>query len=244
MRHVLWTRPWAAWRPGRWVSGLLFMSLLLEGGPGHPAWADRAVAAPIPGTLTFQDGKLTARLIAAPLRQVMAEVSQLSGAEIRWLSPAGEAPVSVAFTALPFPEALRRILREQNFLLVSSARGQEGRPVRIWITSRSPEGGLPTRQSPSQPAATLAPRSTADPAPQSAETPTTELEALDAAPLETVIQTVLRAEDLSVRLEAIARLRQEAQENPQAREVLTHIARNDPNPQVRDAAAEGLRELE
>jgi hypothetical protein len=66
----------------------------------------------------------------------MEEMSRVSGARVRWLSDqAEEKRVSVEFTALPLPEALRRILREMNFLLFYTSTGNSVKLTEVWILS-------------------------------------------------------------------------------------------------------------
>jgi hypothetical protein len=208
---------------GRWLLGIL-MGLT----PGTvlvgTASALGPVAATFPGQLTFQGGKLTARVMGASLRQVMEEVSRLSGAQVRWLNQNGEELVSVEFTDLSFSEALRRILREKNFLLFYTATGRETRLAQIWISSggKAEEQLVLKRQ----------------PTPQEETTAVVQEPSEDVAPpLEILIQTAVSDEDHSLRLSAIESLGEHAQENLRVREILSHLAHNDSNPQVRDIAS-------
>jgi hypothetical protein len=85
--------------------------------------------------LHLHDGALTARVTATPLREVMAEVSRLSGAQVVWLTDSGERHASADFTALPFDEGLRRLLDRYNFLLVYVVRDEHSTLSQIWISS-------------------------------------------------------------------------------------------------------------
>src|SRR5262245_51753898 len=92
---------------GHWLCGV-FVGLTVTSAPVGAA--PDSVTGNFPAKIVLQDGKLTTRVMGMPLRQVMEEVSRVSGAQIRWLSVVGEETVSVEFSALPFSEALRRIL--------------------------------------------------------------------------------------------------------------------------------------
>ncbi|MGE0683967.1 MAG: hypothetical protein AB7P69_24065, partial [Candidatus Binatia bacterium] len=88
-----------------------------------------------PGILALHEGKLTAKLSATPLRQVMEEIGDLSGAEIIWLQQDGAETVSADFSNVPFTRALRLILGEKNFLLFYSSAEDEAHLSQIWISS-------------------------------------------------------------------------------------------------------------
>jgi hypothetical protein len=243
MRRSMLIARRSSWTPGRWLCSLL-VSLIVGNASVRTAYPLDPAAVNFPGKIMLQDGKLTARFAATPLWQVMAEVSKLSGAEVFWLSQGGEEPVSADFTALPFSEALQRILGKNNFLLFYTSIGEEGRLTQIWISSRGIGKGHPMRELPPGLAMTAPPLPAVDPASQGGEAVAAGQEPIDAMPLETVIQTAMNDDDLSVRLEAIARLKQDAQEDPRVKVTLSHIARNDSDPQVRDAASNALAEME
>ncbi len=225
--------------PSRWLQGIL-VSLVLSTGLVDAAYALGPAAAALPGQLSLQDGKLTARLIATPLRQVMEEVSRLSGARVRWLSSqAAEKPVSVGFTALPLPEALRRILGETNFLLFYAPGGEGTTLTQIWISSKGTGGGQPGFPP------RLATQAPLSPASDSQSENAVEGQAgLTAMPVDVLIQTAVGAEDTSLRVEAIAQLGEYAPADPKVKEILSHLASNDSNPQVRASAAEVLAGME
>ncbi len=172
----------------------------------------------------------------------MAEISRLSGARIRWLNgQAEEKPVSVEFTALPTPEALRRILGERSFLLFFTPTKEGAKLTDIWITSRTasgPPGSL--HLSAAQP---KAPRSTEFSTIQSEDAADRQAE-LAAVPVETLMQTAVSSAELSLRVEAIAQLGGRAQQDPKVEGLLSHLAAHDGNPQVRASAAEVLAGIE
>jgi hypothetical protein len=214
--------------PACWLHGVL-VSLVLSTGPAGTAYAFGSAAMTLPGQIALQDGKLTAHLTAAPLHQVMEEVSRLSGAQVRWLSSQEEKLVSVEFHALPFPEALRRILGETNFLLFYVSEGMNTKLTQIWISSK--EIGREPSEFIHLPA--------------SQRENTTERQAApDAMSVDTLIQTAVSALDPFVRVEAIARLGEHAPADPKVEGILSHLASNDSSPQVRAAASEVLAGIE
>jgi hypothetical protein len=156
----------------------------------------------------------------------MEEVSRLSGARVRWLSnQVEEKPVSAEFTALPLPEALRRIFGETNFLLFYASETENTALTQIWISAKGNGREQP------------------GPAPQSA-TMEERQEESDATPVDTLIQTAVSTEDPSLRVEAIAQLGERTQEYPKVEGLLSYLASNDNNPQVRAAASEVLTGIE
>ena len=217
--------------PGRWLHGAL-IGLALWSAPTHTSYARGATPGDFPGKITLQDGSLTARIATVPLRQVMEEISRLSGAQVRWLSQQGEGePVSVEFTALPFSEAMRQILREQNFMLFYTVSRGEPRLIQIWISAKGKAEEQSVVMSQPVESGETALR---------AEEPVKEI----AQPLEVVIQTALSDEDLASRLSAIEYLGEHAQEDLRVREVLSRLARSDSNPQVQDIASAVLGTVE
>jgi hypothetical protein len=88
-----------------------------------------ALGGEAPGTpsIAYDDGRLTVRLAGVPLDDVLDAVASETGIEIQ-----GEIrdhrSVSKRFDAVPLPEALDRLLGNQNFLLTYEA---DGRPARL-----------------------------------------------------------------------------------------------------------------
>lgn len=115
------------------VSSLVLM--LVSGILLDQAVARGAISEAFPGTLVLHEGKLTAKLRAVPLKQVMQEIGDLSGAEIVWLQQNGTGTVSVDFSNVPLARALRLILSEKNFLLFYSSVDGEAHLSQIWISS-------------------------------------------------------------------------------------------------------------
>jgi hypothetical protein len=189
--------------------GLSSIALLLASGILlDQAVARGATSEAFPGTLAFHEGKLTAKLNAVPLKQVMQEIGDLSGAEIVWLQQDGAGTVSVDFSNVPFTRALRLILGEKNFLLFYSLADDEAHLSQIWISSG---GGGGNQATPSTP--------------------------VNVTLLRQWYQTALRGARLVPRLQAVARLKQQASTHELARRFLTHLARRADNLQVQRAAA-------
>jgi hypothetical protein len=75
-------------------------------------------------TVILQEGRLSVSAVNAPLDQILAEISRLSGIRISvdgQVAP-GET-ITVAFDALPLDEGLGRLLRGKNYVLVYSPSG-------------------------------------------------------------------------------------------------------------------------
>jgi len=128
----LTNRPPGRIRPRLWA---ILLSVVLI---GTTTWNALALDSPTPKShkeLTFHDWKLTARITAVPLRQVLDEVGRLSGVHIRWTNAGGADPISMEFIALPLADALARLLAGQNFMLFYAAASEE-RLTQVWISSR------------------------------------------------------------------------------------------------------------
>jgi hypothetical protein len=191
------------------------------------------VAVNLSGKITFQSEKLTARVTATSLRQVLEEISRVSGVQVRWLNLGGKEPVTVDFVALPFSEAIPRLLDERNFVLFYSSTGTGARLTQIWISSSNTGGEQleGTQQTLSQEQAPLTP--TGD---DTAEE--------DVIPPDMLLQTALYDQSPSARLEAIAQLEGCSHQDPRITAALSHLADTDSDPQVQEVAAEALRRLE
>lgn len=86
--------------------------------------AGRAVAGdPPPRVIQYREDKVTIRVEAVPVGEVLDELKRQSGAEIRGQAPK-ERPVTTEFTAVPVKDALERLLGAQNFTLTYDAKGQ------------------------------------------------------------------------------------------------------------------------
>jgi hypothetical protein len=173
-----------------------------------------------------------------PLRQVMAEISRLNNARIVWLSGEGqEEQVSVQFTDLPLVEGLQRILQQKNFILFYEQRSTGAQVTQIWISS---DRNAAQPQVPQEAPVKVSPL-------KRAETGTEQngpATASDGTVMQSVMQMGLSDPDPSTRANAAVYLGAHIGEDPQARETLEQIGRNDTNVRVRKAATEALQQIE
>ena len=231
MKQLARIARWFSWTPSRWLHGIL-VGLVLGSVLGGAAYALGPTATSFPGKMTLQDGELAARIVAVPLRQVIEEVARLSGAQVQWLGQGGEETVSVEFPALPFSEAMRRLLGEKNFLLFYASAAEGTKLTQIWISSEGKGGWQALRTLRPVPGGNTTPLSSSDSPVHIEES------------LETLIQTALYDQDPLVRLDAITQAGGYAQKDPGVKAILSHIAHTDRNPQVQEAASEVLAGME
>lgn len=100
-----------------WV-GLLALAAVLA--PGVVCAAEE----PRPErVIRYEQDALTLRVAKVPLPDILSELSQQSGAEIRGQLREGR-EVSAEFEAVPLPEALHRLLGTQNFALIYGPGGK------------------------------------------------------------------------------------------------------------------------
>lgn len=223
-----------------WVCCVL-LSLTFNKSCNDHVLAANAKAAAFPGTLTLQEGKLTAHVAALPLRQVITEVARLSGAQVLWLGQQDERPISVAFSSLSIAEALERLLPQKNFLLLYASKDNDARLRQIWISSLG-TGGTQlqiTRRPPvvEQAKTTDLPQMINDDPPAEADPELT-------AVLDANLETALQGTDANNRIEAIEALSGMAGYDPKIRPLLVQLANTEQDAQVRGAAEEALAGLE
>lgn len=230
MKRLPPVRKWLSWIPNLCLAGIL-LSLVLDGPAAGAASAAEPVAVNFPGKITLLDGKLTAQVISASLRQVMEEVSKLSGAQVYWLSHDDDTMVSMEFADLPFSEALRRILGEKNFAFSFTSTKTGERLLQIWVFSkRQAEGqAAQTPLSLPQGGTPLTPSESTPPVEQNNDT---------------LIQIALLDQDPLARLDAITQLGGYAQEDQRVKAILSQVADSDSNQQVQEAAKELLQNME
>ena len=230
MKRLPPVRKWLSWIPNLCLAGIL-MSLVLGGPAAGVASAAEPVAVNSPGKIILLDGKLTAQIVSASLRQVMEEVSKLSGAQVHWLSHEDDTMVSVKFADLPFSEALRRILGEKNFAFSFASTKESARLLQIWVFSK--------RQAEGQAVPTPLPFSEGGtPPPPSDSAPPVEQDS------DTLIQIALLDQDPLARLDAITQLGGYAQEDQRVKAILSQVADSDSNQQVQEAAKELLQNMQ
>jgi hypothetical protein len=210
-----------------WLIGVLLSGIL--GGILWTVWHDRRVASlSFARRLSLQNGRITARLEAVPLRELMAEIERLSGVRIRWVGPVEETLIFVDFTDIPLPVALRRILSEKNLLLSYAVRGKDIKLVSVWVSSRArtvqsvfPRPPVPTPRKP--------------PTPMTNFTPFTP---------RTLMLTALYGQDPVARVRAVRRLRRHAATDTRVKALLSRLARSPATPRrVRSTAANMLERI-
>jgi hypothetical protein len=77
--------------------------------------------------IRYEQNRLTVRIERVPLDQVLAAVTRETGLEING-EPLDQRDVSKRFDSVPLPEALRRLVGRQNFVL---RYGPDGQPDRL-----------------------------------------------------------------------------------------------------------------
>lgn len=199
-----------------WGVSFFVLFMVSSGSLGY-AEARGVIHDNFPGTLSLHNGKITAKINAVSLRQVMEEIGELSGAEVVWLQKDITGTVSADFSNVPFTRALRLLLGEKNFLLFYSSAGKETQLSQIWISSG---GSAPTTTStsPSSPVS-----------------------------MTLIRQWYLRAmrgANIPLRLQAVGQLKQHASNNARAKRMLSLVARLADNPQVKRAAAAAVATIQ
>ncbi|MCC6765603.1 MAG: hypothetical protein IT293_13160 [Deltaproteobacteria bacterium] len=90
---------------------------------GSLAAAARAAATPTPApaAVRWADGRLSVRVVDAPLDRVLAEIAAVTRATVRGEVEAR--PVTIDFTALPIADGLARLLGAESFMLTYAGDG-------------------------------------------------------------------------------------------------------------------------
>jgi hypothetical protein len=177
------------------------------------------VATAQPAGMTFRDGRLSASIVAAPIRQVIGEIGGVTGVQVEGVATLDDELVSTSFVDLPLANALERVLGARSFALVVGAEGGGSHPSRIVILPGS--RGSTARG--------------AEPRPRVVARPEMAV-ALDEA-------TGMQPER-AVRLEALGQLEAIAGEDPDARVVLGQLSADDTDEVVRDGARQALARSE
>ena len=153
----------------------------------------------------YANDQLTVRLARAPVGEVLDEIGRASGAEIRGQPDPRE--VSAEFENVPLPDALHRLLGNQNFTL---KYGEKGRLVAIDLLGgpmTAPPTVTPVGARPS-PTTTQAPQLTLqEAARRHPPVPVTGALAsalgTNAATVDQLVNTALHHDDVGVRQEAL-----------------------------------------
>jgi hypothetical protein len=165
-------------------------------------------------SLTFDDGRLTADIVDAPLPQVLREIGRLSGATVTGLGNESGARISIHFTDLPVREALERVLGSRSFVVVTTGSREPVRLTRIIILPGDRELRAATA-----PAGEIAGNEAAG----------------DASP-DAVISAAFDSPEPGTRLEAIRSLAESVADDPRAEAILADLSRHETDPRVRQAA--------
>ncbi|TMB46071.1 MAG: hypothetical protein E6J55_03210 [Deltaproteobacteria bacterium] len=154
----------------------------------------------------YTNDQLTVRLARAPVGEVLDEIGRASGAEIRGQPNPRE--VSAAFEDVPLPDALHRLLGNQNFTL---KYGEKGRLVAIDLLGGPATAPASITPAGARPSSTTMPT----PPPQNLQealrrhppVPVTGALATalgtNAASVDQLLNTVLHHDDAGVRQEAL-----------------------------------------
>ncbi|MGR9107673.1 MAG: hypothetical protein ACU843_12150 [Gammaproteobacteria bacterium] len=175
---------------------------------------------------------MTARIRSAPLADVLREISNLSGAKVRWIDEPGKDVISLRFNDLEFPEAITRILRNYDFLLYYPSDEENSRLAEITIYHGGQAGGqIVTTKEGEMPQSHAEIDSVAEP--PAVEQDITQL-----------IDIALNDSNRYNRLNATVELAGLAGEHSEIGEILHQIAERDVDQQVRDSAKEVIENLQ
>ena len=153
----------------------------------------------------YTNDQLTVRLARAPVGEVLDEIGRASGAEIRGQPNPRE--VSAAFEDVPLPDALHRLLGNQNFTL---KYGEKGRLVAIDLLggpATAPASITPAGARPSSTTMPTPPQNLQEALRRHPPVPVTGALATalgtNAASVDQLLNTVLHHDDAGVRQEAL-----------------------------------------
>jgi hypothetical protein len=201
-----------------------------------------------PVTLRVSEGRLSLDARDAPLQTILDEIGDRTGLRVRFDDPAqaqiGDELVTVSFERVPVEEALRRLLRGRDFVLVYSP----GRLAEARVYGRSAEA--PSGEPP--PAASVSSAPAGEPVDRSgvAALRRDALENPDPAARARALEGLAASGDQGAAHDAVlAVLERETVpgllrraldiagvQDPRARQLLESRAANDPAPEVREAA--------
>lgn len=95
------------------------------------------------GSVAFVDGLLSVRVEAMPLSVLVREIARLSDIELTAYEPL-HGVTSIELDRLPLQEALRRVLRRRNYILLVPKSSSSTGPSRLWILSEG-DSDAPSR---------------------------------------------------------------------------------------------------
>src|SRR5438128_1324102 len=101
-----------------------------------------AVAERSPPIVTYRSDQLSVRLEKVPLEDVLAELGRVSGAEIQG-APREPRDITAQFDDVPLPEALFRLIGDQNFML-TYGEGDRLRTIELFGGPQEPRDATST----------------------------------------------------------------------------------------------------
>ena len=113
--------------------------MLLAAATLRPSSA-RAVAEASPPIVTYRSDQLSVRLEKVALEDVLTELGRVSGAEIQG-APREPRDITAQFDDVPLPEALQRLLGDQNFIL-TYGDGDRLRTIELFGGPHEPRNAL------------------------------------------------------------------------------------------------------
>jgi hypothetical protein len=178
-------------RPPARATAVLVLAVVLGARDGR---ADERV-------IQYEKDALTVRLTKVPLSDVINELGRQSGAEIRGQVRA-DRDVTVEFDGVPLPEALHRLLGDQNFALIYGDGGRLA-AVRLLGGPQGPSGQKPPTPTSPQTASTNLAALVArhEPVPVSGQL--VQVVGNTAASFQQLFDIALHNEDATVRGEAV-----------------------------------------
>lgn len=135
----------------KWVSGLLSFVFLIAVGlcvtPLYAATGENAVkkypyerildknesSVSSEQEMKLEDGKISARFVSTPLKEVMAELGQLCDVEISWSGQESGEPISVWFTDKAPDKAVQEILDGRSYVLAYKSINNQGTLAKVKI---------------------------------------------------------------------------------------------------------------
>jgi hypothetical protein len=189
-----------------------------------------------PRVVRYANDALTVRLTNVPVNEVLDEISHQSGAEIHG-QLAGARAVSADFDAVPLPEALHRLLGEENFALVYGDKGNL-KAVKLLgearITTAAMRASVTTTTVGFEPEEKMLDY-LQQPIPIPAGSRVSRLIGAPTAPLRQVLETGLRAEDAATRADTVRAALQAIEGEPRIRAAVAQAMGN-----LDDASAAAL----
>jgi hypothetical protein len=167
-------------------------------------------------------------VVAAPFASVLAEIASLSGASVTGLDPADVVPTTITCSDLPLADALERLLKDRNHLLMYGKDSRSMRVRRIVLLNGGTTVSLPAAASAAAPERAPA----ADSRPDRPDAVLAE--ALD------LLTSGLALEDPALRRQLLDEIATWELDAP-SRSVLLARLSGDPDPEVREAALRVLQ---